>query len=80
MTGFPARTGRRTFPDMFRRHRTHLDRDADSVVSAFHDRLAGSLVTTRTDPPRIDPRDLRVRLGPPASGLRDRLDRHLGTA
>jgi len=73
----PERTARRTVPDMFRRHRTDPDRDTASVVSAFHDRLAGSLVTTRTDPPRVDPRNLRVRLGTPAVGLRDRLDRRV---
>jgi len=60
---------------MFRRHRTDPDRDTASVVSAFHDRLAGSMVTARTDPPRVDPRNLRVRLGMPAVGLRDRIDR-----
>jgi hypothetical protein len=60
---------------MFRRHRTDSDHETASVVSAFHDRLAGSLVTFRTDPPRVDPRDLRGRLGTPAIGLRDRLDR-----
>ena len=65
---------------MFKRHRTDRDREVASVVSAFHDRLAGSLVTTRTDPPRIDPRDLRGRLGTPAGGLRDRMDRRLRTA
>jgi len=73
----PERTARRTVPDMFRRHRTDPDRDTASLVSAFHDRLAGSLVTTRTDPPRVDPRNLRVRLGTPAVGLRDRLDRRV---
>ena len=65
---------------MFRRHRTDPDRELASVVSAFHDRLAGSLVTVRTDPPRIDSRDLRGRLGTPAVGLRDRLDRRPRTA
>jgi hypothetical protein len=60
---------------MFRRHNTSPDRETASVVRAFHDRLAGSLVTIRTDPPRVDPRDLRGRLGTPAVGLRDRLDR-----
>jgi hypothetical protein len=62
---------------MFRRHRTAIDLDTSSVVSAFHDRLAGSLVTLRTDPPRVDPRGLRGRLGTPAVGLRDRIDRRL---
>jgi hypothetical protein len=65
---------------MFRRHRTDPDREIASVVSAFHDRLAGSLVTMRTDPPRIDPRDLRGRLGTPAVGLRERLDSRPRTA
>ena len=74
----PRRTGRRTVPDMFRRHRTDPDRDSASVVSAFHDRLAGSMVTTRTDPPRVNPQNLRVRLGMPAVGLRDRIDRRVG--
>jgi hypothetical protein len=77
-TGLPRRTGRRTVPDMFRRHRTDPDRDTASVVSAFHDRLAGSMVMARTDRPRVDPRDLRMRLGAPAVGLRDRIDRRLG--
>ena len=63
---------------MFRRHRTEPDREISSVVSAFHDRLAGSLVTARTDPPRVDPHDLRIRLGTPAVGLRDRIDRRVG--
>jgi len=63
---------------MFKRHRTDPDRDAASVVSAFHDRLAGSVVTLRTDPPRVDPRNLRIRLGLPAAGLRDRIDRRVG--
>jgi len=49
--------------------------EAVDFRGAFHDRLAGSLVTSRTDPPRVDPRDLRGRLGTPAIGLRDRLDR-----
>lgn len=65
---------------MFRRHRTDPDREIASVISAFHDRLAGSLVTTRTDPPRIHVTDLRGRLGGPAGGLRDRLDRRPRTA
>jgi hypothetical protein len=65
---------------MFRRHRTGPDREFGSVVTAFHDRLAGTMVTTRTDPPRIDPRNLRGRLGTPAVGLRDRIDGRLRTA
>ena len=77
MTGLPPRTGRRTVPDMFRRHRTDPDRETISAASAFHDRLASSLVTTRTDPPRVDPYNLRDRLGGPAIGLRDRLDRRV---
>lgn len=77
-TGLPGRNGRRTVPDMFRRHRTDPDRDTASVISAFHDRLAGSLVAVRTDPPRVNPHNLRVRLGTPAVGLRDRLDRRVG--
>jgi hypothetical protein len=77
MTGLPRRTARRTVPDMFRRHHTDPDREAASVVSAFHDRLASSLVTTRSDPPRVSPFNLRGRLGTPAVGLRDRMDRRL---
>ena len=65
---------------MFRRHRTEPNREIATVVSAFHDRLAGSSVTTRTDPPRVDPRNLRGRLGTPAIGLRARIDRPLRTA
>jgi hypothetical protein len=67
-------------PDMFRRHRTDPDREFGLVVRAFHDRLAGSLVTMRTDPPRVDPRNLRLRLGTPAAGLRDRIDQGLRPA
>jgi hypothetical protein len=63
---------------MFRRHRTDPDREAASFVSAFHDRLAGTMVSMRTDPPRIDPRNLRVRLGATSIGLRDRIDRRVG--
>jgi hypothetical protein len=74
----PPRTGRRTVPDMFKRHRTDPDRETISVASAFHDRLASSLVTTRTDPPRVEPYNLRDHLGGPAIGLRDRLDRRVG--
>jgi hypothetical protein len=62
---------------MFRRHHTDPDREAGSAVSAFHDRLASSLVTTRSDPPRVSPFNLRGRLGTPAVGLRDRMDRRL---
>lgn len=64
---------------MFRRHRTDPNREITTVVSAFHDRLVGTMVTARTDPPRIDPRDLRGRLGTPAVGLRDRIGRPLGS-
>ena len=64
---------------MFRRHRTDPDRETASVVNAFHDRLAGSMVSARTDPPRVDPKNLRGRLGTPAVGLRDRIgERRLG--
>ena len=63
---------------MFRRHRTDPDREAASVVGAFHDRLAGTMVAWRTDPERVDPRNLRVRLGAHSIGLRDLLDRRVG--
>ena len=60
---------------------TQPDRDLATVVSAFHERLALSLVTARTDPPRMDRHDLRDRLGAQAGvGLRARLDRPLRTA
>jgi hypothetical protein len=63
---------------MFTRHRTEPVRAGDPLVESFHDRLAGSVLMRRTDPPRIDGRDLRSRLGgAPAVGLRDRLDRRL---
>ena len=66
---------------MFRRHSTDPDRDIASVISAFHERLAMSSVTARTDPPRIDPSRLRDRLASSASiGLRERMDRRLRTA
>lgn len=74
----PERTGRRSLPDMFKRHRTDLDREIAAVVSAFHDRLAIAPVTLRTDPVRLDPRELRDRLGAPAARLRDRIDRRVG--
>lgn len=81
MTGLSGRTSRRTVPDMFRRHRTDPDRDLASVVSAFHDRLAGTMVTVRTDPPRVERHELRDRLGSHAGvGLRARLDRPLRSA
>ena len=66
-------------PDMFKRHRTNPDRDLESVVSAFHDRLARSTITIRTDSARIDRRNLRRCLGIPANGLRDRIDSRLRT-
>jgi hypothetical protein len=63
---------------MFTRHRTEPDRAIDPLAQSFHDRLAGTVLARRTDPPRIDGRDLRSRLGgPPAAGLRDRLGRGL---
>jgi hypothetical protein len=82
LDGLHRRTARRTFPDMFGRHRTDLDRDLMTVVDTFHERLAGSLVTQRTEPTRVDPLNLRGRLATPASvGLRERLARpRLGTA
>ena len=81
MTGLSRRTTRRTVPDMFRRHRTDPDRDLASIVSAFHERLAGTMVTMRTDPPRVERNELRDRLGGHAGvGLRARLDRPLRSA
>ncbi|HEX5825174.1 MAG TPA: hypothetical protein VFY18_12005 [Candidatus Limnocylindrales bacterium] len=67
---------------MFGRHRTDPQHDLAPVVDAFHDRLAGSLVTHRTDPPRVSPLHLRDRLAAPVSaGLRERLERRrLGAA
>jgi hypothetical protein len=63
---------------MFARHRTAPDRDLLAISDAFHDRLERVTVTRRTEPPRIDPRNLRRRLGGTASGgLRERLDRRL---
>jgi len=48
------------------------------MSDAFHERLERVTVTRRTDPPRIDPRNLRRRLGGTRSaGLRERLDRRL---
>jgi hypothetical protein len=75
MDGLHGRTGRRTVPDMIGRHRTHQDHDLATVVNAFHERLAGSTVTRRPDPPRqVNPSRLRDRLAMPASaGLRERL-------
>jgi hypothetical protein len=63
---------------MFTRHRTTPDRDLSAMADAFHERLTSATVTRRTDPPRIDPRELRHRLGGRTSvGLRARLDRRL---
>jgi hypothetical protein len=63
---------------MFTRHRTTPDRDVSAMADAFRERLMGTMVTRRTDPPRIDPRELRDRLGGRTSaGLRERLDRRL---
>ena len=75
--GLRRRTGPATVPDMFGRHRTNHDHDLATVVNAFHERLAGSMVTRRTDPPRrINPLHQRDRLAAPASaGLRARLER-----
>ena len=78
--GLRGRTAKATVPDMFGRHRTHPHRD---LIDAFHEQLAGSLVTRRTDPARrVNPLHLRDRLAAPASaGLRERLGRpRLGTA
>jgi hypothetical protein len=77
-TRLRRRTTRRTVRGMFGRHRTTPDRDLSAVAEAFHERLAGPIVPRRPDAPRIDPRDLRRRLGGPTSpGLRKRLDRRL---
>lgn len=83
MTGLSQCTTRRTVPNMFRRHRTDPvpDRDLASVASAFHERLAGTIVTMPIDPPRIARHELRGRLGGHAGvGLRARLDRPLRSA
>jgi hypothetical protein len=78
MSGLLGRTARRTVPDMFTRHRTGPDRRPDSLAQSFHERLAGTVLSSRTDPPRIEGRDLRHRLsGTAGVGLRDRLDRRL---
>jgi hypothetical protein len=59
---------------MFGRHRTTPDRDRAAVAEAFHDRLAGQTLPRLPEAARIDPRNLRRRLGGPASpGLRDRM-------
>jgi hypothetical protein len=67
---------------MLGRHRTIPHHDHTIVVDAFHERLARSMVTDRTDPPRVSPHHLRDRLASPVSaGLRERLARpRLGTA
>jgi hypothetical protein len=77
MVGLPARTARRTVPDMFGRYRTAPDREVPAATAAFHDRLAGAVISARTNPPRIDPHDLRARLGGRSIGLRARMDRGL---
>jgi hypothetical protein len=73
----PARTARRTVPHMLGRHRTAPDRDLTTAAAAIHQRLSGAIVTARSDPPRLDRRTLRARLGGPSGGLRDRLERGL---
>ena len=80
--GLRGRTTRASVPDMFGRHRTDPHHDLAAVVDAFHERLARSTVTHRTDPPRVNPLRLRDRLASPASaGLRERIERpRLGTA
>ena len=80
--GLRGRTRAASVPDMFGRHRTDPHHDLATVVDAFHERLAGSMVTFRTDPPRVSPHHLRDRLAAPVSaGLRERLERpRLGTA
>jgi hypothetical protein len=67
---------------MFGRHRTDPHHDLATVVDALHERLARSMVTRRTNPPRVSPVHLRCRLAAPVSvGLRARLERpRLGTA
>jgi hypothetical protein len=63
---------------MFARHRTAPGRHASANADAFRERLTGTMVTRRTEPPRIDPRNLRRRLGGTMNaGLRERLDRRL---
>ena len=63
---------------MFARHRTAPDRELAAARDAFRERLERTMVTHRTEPPRIDARNLRQRLGGTASvGLRERLDRRL---
>jgi hypothetical protein len=81
--GLRGRTAPATVPDMFGRHRTNPHHDRTKVADAFHERLAGSMVTHRTDPPRrVSPLHLRDRLATPVSaGLRERLERpRLGAA
>jgi hypothetical protein len=63
---------------MFGRPRTTPDRDLSAIAEAFQERLAGSPVARRPETPRVDPRDLRRRLGVSQSpGLRKRLDGRL---
>jgi hypothetical protein len=65
---------------MFGRPRTAPVRALAVDAGAFHERLTGTMVTTRTEAPRIDPRALRRRLGGSSSiGLRERLDRRPAT-
>ena len=80
--GLRRRTGAASVPDMFGRHRTDPHHDLDTVVDAFHERLARSMVAHRTDPPRVSPLRLRDRLaGPATAGLRERIERpRLGAA
>jgi hypothetical protein len=76
--GLRARTGPRTVPHMFGRHRTTPDQVHPAVAEAFHERLARSSMPRVAEPARIDPRNLRRRLAGPASpGLRDRMGRGL---
>jgi len=59
---------------MFRRHNTAPDRGLEIVAGAFHERLARSMVTLRTESPGLDPLAIRGRLGRSAAvGLRDRI-------
>jgi hypothetical protein len=81
--GLRGRTAPATVPNMFGRHRTDPHHDLATVAEAFHERLAGSMVTHRTDPlRRVSPLHLRDRLASPVSaGRRERLERpRLGTA
>jgi len=72
------RTGPRTVPHMFGRHRTTPDPVHPAVAEAFHERLARSPSLRPAEPTRMDPLSLRRRLAGPASpGLRDRMGRGL---